>query len=321
MVMRSARSKRERDDRARHALPLIARRSPDQLQQQRPLRMQPVLRLVHHRGGRSVEHGVVDLDVAAHRQAVHDDPLAAARGAEPRPVSRQSRSPARSAASSSGVAEVLHRAPRLHVDRVGADERRRPGRSLMWTDAAPLPRRAGGSAPCPRGRARSRRGRAMTISMPRCAAAMAALAGTAVGSALGCQAHISTKRLPRGSPELLRAASCASASPWQGWRRADSRLITGFSQYWAKLRMIAVLPHRRPSRRPRGNDAHAEHVGVAAEHARGVDDVLDRGRRPSRRRARSRATSCPCPARARSRARRGGTSRPRSWRGCAGSGP
>ena len=51
-----------------------------------------------------VQHRVVDLDVAPDREAVHHDPLAAAGGLRTRPgVSRQSRSAARWAASSSGL--------------------------------------------------------------------------------------------------------------------------------------------------------------------------------------------------------------------------
>ena len=74
--------------------------------------------------------------------------------------------------------------------------------------------------------------------MPSAAAASAALAGTAVGSAFGCQAQVSTKRLPSVSPSFSRSV-IASASAWQGCRRALSRLMTGFSQYLAKLRTIA----------------------------------------------------------------------------------
>ena len=77
----------------------------------------------------------------------------------------------------------------------------------------------------------------MATSIPRCAAASAALTGTAVGSGLGCQAHCSTNFLPRGSPSFSLSVSM-SASPWQGCRRTDSRLITGLSQYLAKFRMI-----------------------------------------------------------------------------------
>ena len=62
----------------------------------------------------------------------------------------------------------------------------------------------------------------------------AALAGTAVGSALGCQAQVSTKRFPSVSPSFSRRV-IASASAWHGWRRALSKLMTGFSQYFAKF--------------------------------------------------------------------------------------
>ena len=43
----------------------------------------------------------------------------------------------------------------------------------------------------------------MTMSMPRCAAASAALAGTAVGSGLGCQAQVQHEFLAPGVAQLL----------------------------------------------------------------------------------------------------------------------
>ena len=123
-------------------------------------------------------------------------------------VSRQSRSPARWAASSAAAVE-LHRAPRLHVHRVRAH-----GRLVRIVDdvdelAARLlrdpadhgilgiqlePRRPGDHDLHAEARGRERRAR-----------------GTAVGSAFGCQAQVSTKRLPEVSPSFSRRV-IASAS-------------------------------------------------------------------------------------------------------------
>ena len=78
----------------------------------------------------------------------------------------------------------------------------------------------------------------MVMSMPTRAAAKAALTGTAVGSAFGCHAQVSTYFLPRVSPSFSRSVK-ASASSWQGCRRDDSRLMTGFSQWRANYRSTA----------------------------------------------------------------------------------
>ena len=86
---------------------------------------------------------------------------------------------------------------------------------------------------------------------------------------------MSTKRLPRGSPPNFSRSVMASARPWHGCRRVDSRLMIGFSQYSAKrlitrsCRTVSQLPGAREG-------PHAEHVGVPAEHAGGILDVLDR---------------------------------------------
>ena len=96
---------------------------PQQLQQQRPLRVEPVLRLVHHDRVGPVQHRVVDLHVAAHRQAVHHDAPAAPGRAQP-----AGREPPVAQRGALGglllrLAVELHRAPRLHIHRVGADRR------------------------------------------------------------------------------------------------------------------------------------------------------------------------------------------------------
>ena len=71
---------------------------PIKFQQQCPLHVQAILRLVHHGALRSVQHRTVDLDVAAHRQAVHRDPVPPAVRRIRSAVSRQSRLPSRHAA-------------------------------------------------------------------------------------------------------------------------------------------------------------------------------------------------------------------------------
>ena len=93
----------------------------EHLEQQRPLRVQPVLGLIDHHGIGAVQDGVVDLDVAAHRQAVHDDAAAAPGRAQ---AARRELPVAQRGALFGlllGLAVQLDRAPRLHVDRVGAD--------------------------------------------------------------------------------------------------------------------------------------------------------------------------------------------------------
>ena len=185
------------------SLATAAHRCPDQLQQQRPLRVQPVLRLVHHHRVRPVEHRVVDLDVAPHRQAVHHDALAAAGGPEParrEPPVAQPRAQRRlllAACRTASPSPTTSRTPR----------RRRPcassGSSMMWTNSPPRCCASRRMSAVSSGSSSYPGGRAMTISMPSGAAASAALAGTAVGSALGCQAQVSTNRLPRGLAQLL----------------------------------------------------------------------------------------------------------------------
>ena len=54
---------------------------------------------------------------------------------------------------------------------------------------------------------------------------------------------------PRVSPRCSRIVS-ASASPWHGWRRDDSRLITGLSQYVRKVSDRGCLPARPTSQCP-----------------------------------------------------------------------
>src|SRR3954470_8340768 len=49
----------------------------NQLQQQRPLGVEPVLRLIHHDCVGAIENLVIDLDITPNRQAMHDDPFPA----------------------------------------------------------------------------------------------------------------------------------------------------------------------------------------------------------------------------------------------------
>ena len=72
----------------------------------------------------------------------------------------------------------------------------------------------------------------MVRSCPICAAARAKLFGTAIGSGFGCQAQVSRTRL-RPAPSFSRTVSM-SARAWQGWCIADSRLMTGTPENFAK---------------------------------------------------------------------------------------
>ena len=127
-------------------------------------------------------------------------------------------------------------------------------------------------------------GRAITTSMPRRAAASAADTGTAVGSAFGCQAQVSTKRLPCGSGRSFSRSVRASPSSWHGWRRADSRLITGTVAWRAN-------PFTTSSRRA---SAHVGALGNARTRARPRSAT---GLAPPRRRARRCSPSMTTPSR------------------------
>src|SRR5205807_1676511 len=66
-------------------------------------------------------------------------------------------------------------------------------------------------------------------AIPLAAAMCATAAGTASGSAFGCQAQLSTKRPPAaGTPSS--SSVFQSPSAWQGWSTVDSRLISGTGQ-------------------------------------------------------------------------------------------
>ncbi len=88
--------------------------------------------------------------------------------------------------------------------------------------------------------------------MPRSAAMCAAAAGTASGSARGWFAQDSTNLPRRGT---ARSSSVfQSASAWQGWLTADSRLTSGLSQSAAIFRNIGSarsVARSRPSAKAR----------------------------------------------------------------------
>ena len=117
---------------------------------------------------------------------------------------RQSRSPARWAASSCGL-PYSFTDPQDFTYTASAPTVASSGSSMMWTNSPPDRWAMRRIRAVSSGSSSNPGGRAITISMPRLAAASAALAGTAVGSALGCQAQVRTKRLPEGSPSFSRS--------------------------------------------------------------------------------------------------------------------
>ncbi len=235
---------------------LVVQSAAEQVEQQGALHVQAILGFVDHRAVRTVEHRAVDFHVATHRQAVHRDAASSAVSRIRSTVRRQSRRPSRRARSSSGrpnasaIPTTWHRRRGRregaievvgHFQRTAAMGR---GKRRRWRDSR-------------RDRGRSPAAGQPSPAMPRCAAAMAALAGTAVGSALGCHAHISTKRLPRGLAEVLPQRQRVGQSLARVATR-DSRLITGLSQY---RRSCGWCGPRAPrsSRSPAGRSAPPAH--------------------------------------------------------------
>ena len=234
--------------------------------------MQPVLRLIHdHRVG-PVEHRVVDLHVPPHREAVHHDPLAPAGRADP--VRREP--PVAEAGAERGLllrlAVELHRAPGLHVHRVGAD-----GSFVGIVDdvdelSAGLLRQAPDQRRVVRVELVPRRSRDHDLHAQR------------RRRQRGARGHRGGKRLRvpgpgQDEPLSLGLAQLLAQGHRVGERLAGvpSRALEVDDGLLAVLREVvddAVLPGRRPVAAAR-KAPDAERIGVAAEHAGGIDDVLD----------------------------------------------
>ena len=237
-------------------------------------------------------------DVAPHRQAVQE--AAARRGGANQDSSHApvGAAPARSSASAVGVAVVRGRGPRLGVDHVRAGERlvarrrsRRPSRRERSRGAARLVHHRLGQRV-------SRRAASTVTSMPRSRRHVHHRGGHGERQRLGVAGP--------GEHELAALAGTPrsssvfqSASAWQGWSIADSRLIERHRAERGHARRRSRRPGRPRGRcRPRRSGCRARR---RSRRAPGSPRARARPRRrPSPRRSGSRAASSPARARSRS---------------------